>query len=99
MVLGKSYDWPSTSEATLTNMSIIVWYLTTTHGKRVNIVFIILQVFYKDWKYIYVYYGFGKEYMAVKIMLSIAHVFYCTTVKPVCNDHLYNNIYNLWFIQ
>ena len=21
------------------------------------------------------------------------------TVKPVCNDHLYNNIYYLWFIQ
>ena len=21
------------------------------------------------------------------------------TVKPVCNDHLYNKIYNLWFIQ
>ena len=21
------------------------------------------------------------------------------TVKPVCNDHLYDNIYYLWFIQ
>ena len=21
------------------------------------------------------------------------------TVKPVCNDHLYNKIHNLWFIQ
>ena len=21
------------------------------------------------------------------------------TVKPVCNDHLYNKMYNLWFIQ
>ena len=21
------------------------------------------------------------------------------TVKPVCNDHLYNKIYYLWFIQ
>ena len=21
------------------------------------------------------------------------------TVKPVCNDHLYNNLYYLWFIQ
>ena len=21
------------------------------------------------------------------------------TVKPVCNDHLYNNIYYLWSIQ
>ena len=21
------------------------------------------------------------------------------TVKPVCNDHLDNKIYNLWFIQ
>ena len=21
------------------------------------------------------------------------------TVKPVCNDHLYNKIYGLWFIQ
>ena len=23
----------------------------------------------------------------------------CVTVKPVCNDHLYNKIYYLWFIQ
>ena len=23
----------------------------------------------------------------------------CSTVKPVCNDHLYNKIYYLWFIQ
>ena len=22
-----------------------------------------------------------------------------STVKPVCNDHLYNTIYYLWFIQ
>ena len=22
-----------------------------------------------------------------------------TTVKPVCNDHLYDKIYHLWFIQ
>ena len=22
-----------------------------------------------------------------------------STVKPVCNDHLYNKIYYLWFIQ
>ena len=22
-----------------------------------------------------------------------------TTVKPVCNDHLYNKIHYLWFIQ
>ena len=22
-----------------------------------------------------------------------------STVKPLCNDHLYNNIYYLWFIQ
>ena len=21
------------------------------------------------------------------------------TVKPICNDHLYNKIYYLWFIQ
>ena len=24
---------------------------------------------------------------------------YLYTVKPVCNDHLYNKIYYLWFIQ
>ena len=24
--------------------------------------------------------------------------FFATTVKPVCNDHLYNKIYYLWFI-
>ena len=23
----------------------------------------------------------------------------CDTVKPVCNDHLYNKVYYLWFIQ
>ena len=24
---------------------------------------------------------------------------YISTVKPVCNDHLYNKIHHLWFIQ
>ena len=24
---------------------------------------------------------------------------YCGTVKPVCNDHLYDKIYYLWLIQ
>ena len=25
--------------------------------------------------------------------------FFSTTVKPVCNDHLYNQMYCMWFIQ
>ena len=29
----------------------------------------------------------------------VAESGYPDTVKPVCNDHLYNKIYYLWFIQ
>ena len=29
-----------------------------------------------------------------KVVLLVSN-----TVKPVCNDHLYNEIYYLWFIQ
>ena len=32
-----------------------------------------------------------------EIYLSPIRVY--DTVKPVCNDHLYNKIYYLWFIQ
>ena len=32
-------------------------------------------------------------------MISVLQAFYNTTVKPVCNDHLYSEIYYLWFIQ
>ena len=27
------------------------------------------------------------------------YIYYIYTMKPVCNDHLYNKIYFLWFIQ
>ena len=30
---------------------------------------------------------------------SVTTVKTTTTLKPVCNDHLYNEIYYLWFIQ
>ena len=30
---------------------------------------------------------------------SCVWLFGYSTVKPVCNDHLYNKIYYLWFIQ
>ena len=33
-----------------------------------------------------------------EILWAIEHV-QSDTVKPVCNDHLYNKIYYLWFIQ
>ena len=33
--------------------------------------------------------GAGKHFFAIKYV----------TVNPVCNDHLYYNIYYLWFIQ
>ena len=47
-----------------------------------------------------------------EVMLTVMRVAWCWkilshdltvestyTVKPVCNDHLYNEIYYLWFIQ
>ena len=30
---------------------------------------------------------------------NVNHFLDMNTVKPVCNDHLYNKIYYLWFIQ
>ena len=35
--------------------------------------------------------------MAGHAIKSILRMLY--TVKPVCNDHLYDKIYYLWFIQ
>ena len=35
---------------------------------------------------------------AKKIIIIII-IIIIITVKPVCNDHLYNKIYYLWFIQ
>ena len=32
-------------------------------------------------------------------LAQFLHKYECATVKPVCNDHLYNKIYYLWFIQ
>ena len=31
--------------------------------------------------------------------LASSHIFITSIVKPVCNDHLYNEIYYLWFFQ
>ena len=39
----------------------------------------------------YTYYGPGCSIWSTSQELC--------TVKPVCNDHLYNKIYYLWFIQ
>ena len=40
----------------------------------------------------------GNEHMEVeKVRLLRYDVYY--TMKPVCNDHLYNGIYYRWFIQ
>ena len=33
------------------------------------------------------------------IRLTVFVLFKPATVKPVCNDHFYNKIYYLWFIQ
>ena len=45
---------------------------------------------------------FGKCYSSSWRYLAsaeIADMFRNYTVKPVCNDHLYNKIHYLWFIQ
>ena len=33
------------------------------------------------------------------ILQEMLKMFTLDTVKPVCNDHLYEKIYHLWFIQ
>ena len=33
------------------------------------------------------------------IFCLISPICFAYTVKPVCNDHLYNKIYQLWYIQ
>ena len=33
------------------------------------------------------------------IWISVYSELFIVTVKPVCNDHLYNKTYYLWFIQ
>ena len=38
------------------------------------------------------------KYVSMAYVLESLHR-ELTTVKPVCNDHLYNEIYYLWFIQ
>ena len=39
-----------------------------------------------------------KSYCLIEGMY-INQVSHDNTVNPVCNDHLYNKIYYLWFIQ
>ena len=41
----------------------------------------------------------SRQILACGAFDSYARLLNNTTVKPVCNDHLYNNIYNLWLIQ
>ena len=38
------------------------------------------------------------KYAIATVFIKFVSQIYCT-VKPVCNDHLYNKIYFLWFIQ
>ena len=33
------------------------------------------------------------------VLTDVSETGPCGTVKPVCNDHLYNKIYHLWFTQ
>ena len=44
---------------------------------------------------------FGQGTSLIFINIGLANVYMSsgTTVKPVCNDHLYNKIYYLSFIQ
>ena len=37
----------------------------------------------------------------MKETLYVYHIIFSPndTMKPICNDHLYNKIYYLWFIQ
>ena len=37
--------------------------------------------------------------MLVQLIVAIDDGVETTSVKPVCNDHLYNKIDYLWFIQ
>ena len=42
----------------------------------------------------------SKHVMSLVSLVPTTDVMtYQSTVKPVCNDHLYNKIYYLWFIQ
>ena len=38
-------------------------------------------------------------YISENIGRNYLYALYAYTVKPVFNDHLYNEIYYLWFIQ
>ena len=42
---------------------------------------------------------FHQDCPAASTVATCGKLFLTTTVKPVCNDHLYNKIYYLWFIQ
>ena len=35
----------------------------------------------------------------LRAIMEVDFSYFDDTVKPVCNDHLYNKIYYLWFIQ
>ena len=43
--------------------------------------------------------GIEKNKLMLKFHWDERVVTITYTVKPVCNDHLYNKIYYLWFIQ
>ena len=42
---------------------------------------------------------FYLESESKKIRGQVCDYIHLSTVEPVCNDHLYDKIYYLWFIQ
>ena len=44
--------------------------------------------------------SYGVHFVSASIIVySQFDIAFLYTVKPVCNDHLYNKMYYLWFIQ
>ena len=40
-----------------------------------------------------------SDMICINVFLEVDYHIIRSTVKHVCNDHLYNKIYYLWFIQ
>ena len=51
------------------------------------------------------HYTIRAQYLSMVLMIliphgvSLSHILVSFTMKPVYNDHLYNELYYLWFIQ
>ena len=47
----------------------------------------------------YLQYSYISKPIDITKQIPVTHAVHLYTVKPVCNDHLFNNIYYLWLIQ